>query len=189
MQAIKLRRPKMENKYTFNSIKDISIRDEDLAKMFLVKKTPAEIKAYDAAMAKLSPKERTQVSDPTVTAETIYAEIDKVVSSNSSDYSNIRNLPLTDLGLIIQKLFRQYKLLTRDPRLFKINMANFLKYYDALLAENWAVFDRERLALEKKAVIDGTQRTMSPASNVNIFNKLGSLISTIDLERIQGYGL
>lgn len=179
----------MENKYTFNSINDISIADKDLAELFLIKKTAKEVKAFDTAMAKLDPAKRTQVADPTVSTETIYDDIDKIVGSNPDDYSNIRNLPLVDLALIIQKLYRQYKLLTRDPRLYKINLENFLKYYDALLAENWTVFDRERLALEKKALAAGTQRTMSPASNVNIFNKLGSLISTIDLEKVQDYGL
>ena len=175
----------MENKYTFNSIKDISIRDEDLARLFLIRKTPAEVKAYDATISKLTPKERTKVADPAVTQDAIYEEMKEIVAKNPSEYTNLVNLPGIDVGFIVQNLHGYYKLITRNPRLYKLNLVTFMQYYEALLAENWEVFDRERLTLEKKALQTGIERTISPQSNVSIFNKLSNLIASIDLEKVK----
>lgn len=175
--------------YTYKSISNISIDDQDLAKMFLIKKTPAEVKAFDEAMKKLPATIRNQTADPSVDARAIFDEMERIVHETPDEYSNLYNLPNVDYMLIVQKLLRQYKLITRNPRLYKINLKSFLKCYDSLIAENWEAFDRERVALEKKALAEGRERTMSPASNVCIFNRLSNLIASIDLNKIKNNDL
>ena len=177
----------MENTYSFKAIKDISIRDEDLAKMFLIKKTPAEVKACDAAIAKLPPKERTRLMDPEITSDSILSEMQDVVDKDRKAYSNLLSLPSVDLGFIVQNLYDYYRLIARNPRLYKINYTAFMNYYEALLAENWEVFDRERIALEKNALATNVKRRKTTKCNTEIFNKLANLIASIDLQKVSSY--
>jgi len=173
-----------DNKYTFKSLNDILIDDAKLAELFLEEKSETEVRAYDRAMAKLNIDERRKTADPIINRDKIFDIVSDTVDNNPNEYPNLYNLADVDFAYIIQEISRRYKAITRDPRLYKLNYTNFLKYYDALISENWNEFEKQRIQLQREFDAQGKERNRTTKCNVAIMDKLFNLIYSIDITKV-----
>ena len=153
-------------------VNDVSVKkletktDYELAKKFLVKKNL-----------------------PKLTYEVISDEASKVGNLQNTDstvkYPYYCALQTIERAYFLSHMQDKYYSLVHDPKKYDLNFESVIALYDALLEENWAVFDRERVKAEKEAKEEGmVKRNFTTQFNADICLKIFSLIRNIDLSKI-----
>ena len=162
----------MDLKVNDASVKKLEVKtDAELARKFLVKKNL-----------------------PKLTYEVISDEASKVSELQNSDntvkYPYYCALQTIERAYFLTHVQDKYYSLVHDPKKYDLNFESIIALYNALLEENWAVFDRERVKAEKEAKEEGmVKRNFTTQFNADICNKVFTLIRNIDFSKTNSFGV
>ena len=160
----------MSLKINDTSIKKLETKtNNELAKSFLVKKNKSLIN-YDV------------ISDESLKIRELRKQ------DGAVKYPYYCSLQTVERAYFIMHVLDKYYSLVHDPKKYDLKLESVIALYDALLAENWATFDKERLKAEQEAKQEGLEkRDFTTQFNADICNKIFTLIRNIDLTEVKSF--
>jgi len=163
----------MELKINDNAIKKLETKtNSELAKSFLVKKYKSVINYEDLSDESLKIREMHNKKD------------------NSVKYPYYCSLQTIERAYFLTQVLDKYYSLVHDPKKYDLKLESVIALYNAVLEDNWIVFDQERLKAEKEAKQEGmVKRNFTTEFNADICDKVLDLIRTIDLSQVNSLSL